>query len=78
MNDEFEPLKKEHIMHFRYGAYLTGFYLMPKRVDSAVEGLKKTISDSYKQGLVVDEEYLLNCVDRWLGNAIFEFKSEQK
>jgi len=38
-----EPLAKKHVMTFVQDAYLTGDYIMPKRVKSAIEGLKRDI-----------------------------------
>jgi len=39
-----EPLAEKHVMHFVEGNYLTGDYIMPKRVKAAVEGLKQDIA----------------------------------
>lgn len=59
MNEPIEPLDKKHVMNFVTGAYLTGDYIMPKRVKSAIEGLKNDIKkwDKEKiQGLSEKEQ----------------------
>ena len=45
---------------------------------SAFDGLKASIQDSYAQELPIDEEYLLNCIDYWLGNIFYDGDKSDK
>ena len=66
------PLTKEDVRRLNTVVEEYGFPI--DFVEIAINGIKKSITDSYKQELPINEEYLINIVDHWIGNAIFEFK----
>ena len=43
---------------------------------SAYEGLKASIEDSYARQLPINKEYLLNCIDYWMGEPFLDDKGE--
>lgn len=66
-----EPLTEKNVMHFMDGAYLTGDYVMPKRIKSAVKGLKEDIEkwDNEKIQGVDDDNWDYKAIkffiDKW-------------
>lgn len=63
-----EPLKDKRYQRITTDAKEGCF--TGKDVKSAVVYLKKSITSSYKQGLPIDEEYLLNCIDYCFDDVI--------
>lgn len=55
-----EPLTEKNIMHFTDGAYLTGDYVMPKRIKSAIEGLKDEFDD-----ICFPPDDIKKLIDKW-------------
>ena len=68
-----EPLSKKHILNFVTGACLTGEYIMPERIKSAIEGLKEDFAkwDTEKiQGIddtenKWDYDAIVYFIDKW-------------
>ena len=70
------PLTKDDVRRLNTVVESYGFPI--DFVEVAINGIKQSITDSYKQDLPIDEEYLKNIIDHWIGNAIFEFKSSKE
>jgi len=68
-----EPLSNKHIMTVVTGAHLTGDYIMPKRVKSAIDGLKQDIAKWDKEKIqgISEKEQTWNYegieyfIDKW-------------